>query len=96
MTHIDLIGAAIGCGAQDDGCKDGPRALLQAGALARLHTPYAHAALVHDIELATSAGHSRSARLASPAQAHPLIARFAARSKRRSRSSSMKSDNALQ
>ena len=65
MTHIDLIGAAIGCGAQDDGCKDGPRALLQAGALARLQMPNAHAALVHDIELATSAGHSRSARLAA-------------------------------
>ena len=65
MTHMDLIGAAIGCGAQDDGCKDGPRALLQAGALARLQTPNAHAALVHDIELATSAGHSRSARLAA-------------------------------
>lgn len=29
MTIIDLIGAAIGCGAQDDGCRDGPRALLQ-------------------------------------------------------------------
>ena len=65
MTHMDLIGAAIGCGAQDDGCKDGPRALLQAGALARLQMPNAHAALVHDIELATSAGHSRSARLAA-------------------------------
>ena len=65
MTNIDLIGAAIGCGAQDDGCKDGPRALLQAGALARLQTPNAHAALVHDIELAASAGHSRSARLAA-------------------------------
>ena len=65
MTIIDLIGAAIGCGAQDDGCKDGPRALLEAGALARLQTPDTHAALVHDIELATSAGHNRSARLAA-------------------------------
>ncbi|CAJ0822403.1 MULTISPECIES: arginase [Ralstonia] len=65
MTIIDLIGAAIGCGAQDDGCKDGPRALLQAGALARLQTPDTHGGLVHDIELATSAGHNRSARLAA-------------------------------
>ncbi|AMP38875.1 MULTISPECIES: arginase [Ralstonia solanacearum species complex] len=65
MTIIDLIGAAIGCGAQDDGCKDGPRALLQAGALQRLQTPDTHGGLVHGIELATSAGHSRSARLAA-------------------------------
>ncbi len=65
MTLIDLIGAAIGCGAQDDGCKDGPHALLQAGALSRLQTANAHASLVHDIELATSAGHSRKARLAA-------------------------------
>ncbi|GCB06004.1 arginase [Ralstonia sp. SET104] len=64
MTIIDLIGAAIGCGAQDDGCKDGPRALLRAGALARLQTPDTRGTLVHDIELAMSAGHSRSARLA--------------------------------
>ncbi|WP_201519754.1 arginase family protein, partial [Klebsiella pneumoniae] len=56
---------AIGCGAQDDGCKDGPRALLEAGALGRLQTRDTHAALVHDIELAMSAGHSRSARLAA-------------------------------
>lgn len=65
MTIIDLIGAAIGCGAQDDGCKDGPRALLQAGALARLQTPDTRGGLVHDIELATSSGHSRKARLAA-------------------------------
>ncbi|XAQ42381.1 arginase [Ralstonia solanacearum] len=65
MTIIDLIGAAIGCGAQDDGCRDGPRALLQAGALQRLRTPDTHGGLVHDIELTTPAGHSRSARLAA-------------------------------
>ncbi|WP_231408508.1 arginase [Ralstonia solanacearum] len=65
MTIIDLIGAAIGCGAQDDGCRDGPRALLQAGALQRLQTSDTHGGLVHDIELATPAGHSRSARLAA-------------------------------
>ncbi|MGF2489667.1 arginase, partial [Ralstonia pseudosolanacearum] len=46
MTIIDLIGAAIGCGARDDGCKDGPRALLQAGALRRLQTPDTHGGLV--------------------------------------------------
>ncbi|MGD7283162.1 arginase, partial [Ralstonia pseudosolanacearum] len=56
MTIIDLIGAAIGCGARDDGCKDGPRALLQAGALRRLQTPDTHGGLVHGIELATPAG----------------------------------------
>ncbi|WP_425219421.1 arginase [Ralstonia solanacearum] len=65
MTIIDLIGAAIGCGAQDDGCRDGPRALLQAGALQRLQTSDTHGGLVHGIELATPAGHSRSARLAA-------------------------------
>jgi arginase len=65
MTIIDLIGAAIGCGAQDDGCKHGPRALIHAGALARLQAPGTHADLAHDIELATSAGHSRAARLAT-------------------------------
>ncbi|WP_247538689.1 arginase [Ralstonia pseudosolanacearum] len=65
MTIIDLIGAAIGCGARDDGCKDGPRALLQAGALLRLQTPDTHGGLVHGIELATPAGHSRAARLAA-------------------------------
>ncbi len=65
MTIIDLIGAAIGCGAQDDGCRDGPRTLLQAGALQRLQTPDTHGGLVHGIELATPAGHSRSARLAA-------------------------------
>lgn len=65
MTIIDVIGAAIGCGAQDDGCKDGPRALLQAGALARLRAPGTHSELVHDIELAMAAGHSRAARLAA-------------------------------
>ncbi|AKZ27799.1 arginase [Ralstonia pseudosolanacearum] len=65
MTIIDLIGAAIGCGARDDGCKDGPRALLQAGALRRLQTPDTHGGLVHGIELATPAGHSRAARLAA-------------------------------
>ncbi|AST25867.1 arginase [Ralstonia pseudosolanacearum] len=65
MTIIDLIGAAIGCGARDDGCKDGPRALLQAGAQQRLQTPDTHGGLVHGIELATPAGHSRAARLAA-------------------------------
>ena len=65
MTIIDLIGAAIGCGAQDDGCKHGPRALIRAGALARLQAPGIHADLAHDIELATSAGHNRAARLAT-------------------------------
>ncbi|MEF2252225.1 MULTISPECIES: arginase [Ralstonia solanacearum species complex] len=65
MTIIDLIGAAIGCGAQDDGCRDGPRALLQAGALQRLQTSDTHGGLAHGIELATPAGHSRSARLAA-------------------------------
>ncbi|MBX9430938.1 arginase [Ralstonia pseudosolanacearum] len=65
MTIIDLIGAAIGCGARDDGCKDGPRALLQAGAQQRLQTPDTHGCLVHGIELATPAGHSRAARLAA-------------------------------
>ncbi|QOK97992.1 arginase [Ralstonia pseudosolanacearum] len=73
MTIIDLIGAAIGCGARDDGCKDGPRALLQAGALQRLQTPDTHGGLVHGIELATPAGHSRAARLA----ALPGVAGFA-------------------
>ncbi|MDB0567756.1 arginase [Ralstonia solanacearum] len=73
MTIIDLIGAAIGCGAQDDGCRDGPRALLQAGALQRLQTSDTHGGLVHGIELATPAGHSRSARLA----ALPGVAGFA-------------------
>ncbi|MGD7395350.1 hypothetical protein ACQCQT_15675, partial [Ralstonia pseudosolanacearum] len=53
MTIIDLIGAAIGCGARDDGCKDGPRALLQAGAQQRLQTPDTHGGLVHGIELYT-------------------------------------------
>jgi arginase len=65
MTNIDLIGAAIGCGAQDDGGRVGPRALLQAGALARLQSHDTRGGLVHGIELATPAGHNRSARLAA-------------------------------